>query len=216
MFCTSTKLILRVDQILGSRPVVLTWRQYVAKRRFCDSRIRADPHNCQTTPACEPVKLERMSIESICVFCDRVAATKPLSRVHEDDVSLGFMGRRPIHPGELLIIPKEHIDHFSDLPDELAAHIVSVAQRLSRRIRRILEPRRVGLVVHGFGVPHAHLSVVPLERSMDITSARYAQLESGELSFSEEQVPLASQSELDEVAALLSGQSLSWVRMGPP
>ena len=156
-----------------------------------------------------------MNIESTCVFCDRVAARKPLSRVHEDDVSLGFMARRPIHPGELLVIPKEHIDHFSDLPDALAAHIVAVAQRLSRMMRRILEPSRVGLVVHGFGVPHAHLSVVPLERSTDITSARYARLESGELSFSEEQVPFASRRELDAVAALLSGQTLSWVRKGP-
>ena len=67
------------------------------------------------------------------------------------------MGIRPARPGELMIIPKEHVDHFCDIPDD--AHILLVAQRLSRSIRRTLSPPRVGLVVHGFGVPHAHLIV---------------------------------------------------------
>ena len=47
-----------------------------------------------------------------CVFCRIVAGGAPCSRVHEDDVSLGFMGIRPTRPGELMVIPKEHIDHF--------------------------------------------------------------------------------------------------------
>ena len=88
-----------------------------------------------------------------CVFCAIVAGSAPCSRVHEDESCLGFMGIRLIHPGELMIIPKAHIDHFCDLPDQLAAHIVTVAQRLSRAIRRTLKPPRVGLVVHGFGLP---------------------------------------------------------------
>ena len=115
-----------------------------------------------------------MNTDVPCVFCELASGKKPCSRVHEDDVSIGFMGIRPLHPGELMVIPKEHIDHFCDIPDQLAAHILIVAQQLSRAIRKILSPQRVGLVVHGFGVPHAHLSVVPLQSSSDITSARYA------------------------------------------
>ena len=85
--------------------------------------------------------------DGACVFCRIVAGREPCSRVHEDDISLGFMGIRPARPGELMIIPKEHIDHFCDIPDDLAAHILLVAQRLSRAIRRTLSPPRVGLVV---------------------------------------------------------------------
>ena len=66
--------------------------------------------------------------DGACVFCRIVAGREPCSRVHEDDVSLGFMGIRPARPGELMIIPKEHIDHFCDIPDDLAAHILLVAQ----------------------------------------------------------------------------------------
>ena len=156
-----------------------------------------------------------MSTDVTCIFCEIVSGKKPCSRVCEDDISLGFMGIRPLHPGELMVIPKKHIDHFSDIPDELAAHILIVAQEFSRKIRKVLSPQRVGLVVHGFGVPHAHLSVVPLERSTDITSARYAHFVDGELAFSEQQVSLASRIALDEIASLLSGRPLDWVRKGP-
>ena len=156
-----------------------------------------------------------MSTDATCIFCEIVSGKKPCSRVYEDDISLGFMGIRPLHPGELMVIPKKHIDHFSDIPDEFAAHILIVAQEFSRKIRKVLSPQRVGLVVHGFGVPHAHLSVVPLQRSTDITSARYAHFVDGELAFSEQQVSLASRIALDEIASLLSGRPLDWVRKGP-
>ena len=146
-----------------------------------------------------------------CVFCRIVAGREPCSRVHEDDVSLGFMGIRPARPGELMVIPKEHIDHFCDLPDDLAAHILLVAQRLSRAIRRTLRPRRVGLVVHGFGVPHAHLLVVPQREPTDITSGRHIHLEEGRIAFGTRHLEVPRE-ELDAIAASLAGQPLSWVR----
>ena len=146
-----------------------------------------------------------------CVFCAIVAGSAPCSRVYEDESCLGFMGLRPIHPGELMIIPKAHIDHFCDLPDQLAAHIVTVAQRFSRAIRHTLKPRRVGLVVHGFGVAHAHLIVVPLHAPSDITSSHFAVVNEGRIEYTEQHVRQVPRGELDELAAALSEQPLSWV-----
>ena len=154
-------------------------------------------------------------MDTTCSFCEIVASKRPSSLVHEDGVSLAFMGIRPLYPGELLIIPKEHTDHFCDIPDQVAAQILVVAQALSRTIRQVLSPQRVGLVVSGFGVPHAHLSVVPLRSPDDIVSARYAYFEGGQLAFSEQQIPRASRVELDEMACLLSGQPMAWVQKGP-
>jgi histidine triad (HIT) family protein len=117
------------------------------------------------------------------------------------------MGIRPIRPGELIIVPKKHIDHFCDIPDDLATHILLQAQRLSRAIRETLNPQRVGLVVHGFGVPHAHLNVVPLHESEDITSAQYAYLDGNRIGFSEDRVPIASRDELDRIAQQLGNRA---------
>ena len=56
-------------------------------------------------------------------------------------------------------------------------------------------------VVHGFGVPHAHLMVVPQHSSDDIVSARYACLIDGRIEFREDSVPTRTREELDAIVA---------------
>ena len=144
-----------------------------------------------------------MGSDTTCVFCAIVTGQEPSSKVYQDDRVVAFMGIRPIRPGELIIVPKKHIDHFCDILDDLATHILLQAQRLSRAIRETLNPQRVGLVVHGFGVPHAHLNVVPLHESEDITSAQYAYLDGNRIGFSEGQVPLDETRDVLRVDLLL-------------
>ena len=102
-----------------------------------------------------------MKSDRACIFCDIVNRAAEASIVYEDDRIMAFMTLRPVNPGEFLIIPKDHIDHFCDIPDDLTCHIMLHAQRLSRNLRERLKPERVGLVVHGYGVAHAHLIVLP-------------------------------------------------------
>ena len=54
-----------------------------------------------------------------CIFCKIIAGEAPVSVVYEDESVLALMNIRPIHPGELMVVPKEHTDHFCDLPDDL-------------------------------------------------------------------------------------------------
>ena len=124
--------------------------------------------------------------------------------VYEDEGVLALMNIRPVQPGELMVIPKEHIDHFCDVPDDLACRMLVQAQRLSRNVRERLKPRRVGLVVHGFGVPHAHLIVVPQHGPDDITSGRLAYLEDGQIKFGVRHLKEESRAELDRMARLLA------------
>ena len=139
-----------------------------------------------------------------CIFCKIVAGEAPASVVYEDESVLALMNIRPINPGELMVIPKEHIDHFCDLPDELACRILVQAQRLSRNLRERLKPVRVGLVVHGFGVPHAHLVVVPLHESNDIVSVKHLHVEDGQIKFGVGHLNETPREELDEMARLLA------------
>lgn len=136
-----------------------------------------------------------------CVFCRIIASEALASRVYEDDRILAFMNHRPVHPGECLLIPKEHIDHFTDIDDETAAHIMRTAQKLANNIRKALKPQRVGYVVAGYGVAHAHLIIIPQHHANDITCQHFAVLDNGEIRFSVQHIPLASREELDKVAA---------------
>src|SRR5262249_24030653 len=107
--------------------------------------------------------------DSNCIFCKIVTGDEPASKFIEDEEILGFMNYKPVHQGECLLIPKAHINHFMDINDKLAARIIKVGQRLSRKIRERIKPDRVGYVVAGYGVAHAHLIVIPNYHANDIT-----------------------------------------------
>jgi len=139
-----------------------------------------------------------------CIFCRIVAGEDEASMVYEDERILAFMNLRPVNPGEFLVIPKHHVDHFCDLSDELSSHIIVEAQRLSRNLMTRLKPRRVGLVVHGFGVAHAHLVVIPQHSPDDITSAKLGYVEDGQIKYDVERLPKPTREELNKMARLLS------------
>jgi histidine triad (HIT) family protein len=138
-----------------------------------------------------------------CIFCEIVAGREPASVIFADDTIMAFMSIRPSRPGECMVIPKAHIDHFTDIPDDLAAHVLLTAQRIGRRMREVLSQKRVGMVVHGFGVPHAHLILVPQHNTDDITSGRFAILDGGKIIFDHRQIKVADRSELDRQAMSL-------------
>jgi len=140
-----------------------------------------------------------------CVFCRIVAGREPASVIHADERVIAFMDTRPVRPGTCVVIPREHVDHFTDVDDDTAAHLMRVAQRIGRRMREVFRPLRVGMVVHGFGVPHAHLILVPQHHSDDITSAQAASVRNGRVVFDIREIPLADRAELDAQARLLAG-----------
>lgn len=106
---------------------------------------------------------------------------------------------------ECTVIPLAHVDHFTDVEDGTAERIMRVAQRIGRRMREVFQPQRVGMVVHGYGVAHAHLILVPQHGPYDITSARFAQVENGQVVFTVRHIATPERRVLDEHAGLLSG-----------
>lgn len=142
-------------------------------------------------------------MQAACPFCAIVEGTGPVSLVYEDDQTMAFIPLQPIYPGSCIVIPKPHIDHFTDVPDELAAQVMRVAQRIGRKIRQVYHPLRVGMVVHGFGVHHAHLNLIPQHDPLDITYKHLARIEGDEVKFDLKMLPEPSRSELDAMAQRL-------------
>jgi histidine triad (HIT) family protein len=138
-----------------------------------------------------------------CIFCEIVEGREPASVIYDDDRILAFMSLQPAQPGECLIIPKQHIDHFTDIPDDLASHIIVIGQRIGRKMMQAFSPKRVGMAVHGFGVPHAHLIIVPQHNTDDITSGRFARIVGEEIVFDLSEVKIASRNELNIHAQML-------------
>lgn len=142
-----------------------------------------------------------------CIFCRIVAGQLESSKVYEDEQVLAFLDIQPVRQGQVLVIPKEHIDHFSDIPEALALRIYRKTHDLLRAVREVVQPGRMGLVVHGYGVPHAHVVIVPQYNEDDITSGRMADIENGRVIFSTKKLPLIPREELDQMAQLIKKAS---------
>jgi histidine triad (HIT) family protein len=91
-----------------------------------------------------------------CVFC-RIAIGEAQSEIiYEDDQVIGLMDIRPIRPGHVQIIPREHFADFEDLPDATASRIIHLGQRLSCAMKALYGVPRVAFLFTGGDHAHAH------------------------------------------------------------
>jgi histidine triad (HIT) family protein len=101
-----------------------------------------------------------------CVFCEIVAGRLTSSRVHEDGDVLAFLDLRPLTPGHLLVIPRQHAAGLADLDPGLGGRVFAAAQRLAVALRRSGYCAGTDLfladgVAAGQEVFHVHVHVIP-------------------------------------------------------
>jgi len=92
--------------------------------------------------------------------------------VYRDDISAAFLTIAPISPGHTLVVPVAEVDHWIDLDDDTAAHLMLVAKRVASAQQRVFSPRRVALMIAGLEVPHTHLHVLPIASESDLDFAK--------------------------------------------
>ncbi|MCY3578427.1 MAG: HIT family protein [bacterium] len=92
--------------------------------------------------------------------------------VWEDDDCVAILSINPIQTGHALIVPRAEIDHWLDVPPELAAHLMVVAQKVGAAQMAAFEPPRIGLIIAGHEVPHTHLHVIPMFGIDDLSFAK--------------------------------------------
>ncbi len=78
----------------------------------------------------------------------------------------------PLREGHALVVPKQEVDRFFDLPTDLLAAIMPFAQGVAARIQRVVPCDRIGIAVIGLEVPHAHVHLIPLDRMSDMDFSR--------------------------------------------
>lgn len=105
------------------------------------------------------------------VFSKIIAGELPGRFVWKDDRAVAFLTIAPLKPGHTLVVPREEIDHWLDLPQDLAAHLTHVAKSVGKGIQKAFDAPRVGLMIAGFEVPHVHLHVSPIWNLGDMNFA---------------------------------------------
>lgn len=94
--------------------------------------------------------------------------------LYDDDTCFVILTIEPITPGHCLVIPKQQIDHLWDVDDDTYRHLMMVAKTMASRMREHYSYKRIGMLVEGFGVPHAHVHVVGYDEPLEPTMARHS------------------------------------------
>lgn len=92
--------------------------------------------------------------------------------VWRDETCVAFLTIAPITTGHTLVVPRAEVDHWVDLEPAVAAHLMSVAQRVGQAQMAAFAPARIGMIIAGMEVPHTHLHVIPIETEADLSFAR--------------------------------------------
>ena len=96
----------------------------------------------------------------------------PGNFVYQDDLAVAILTIQPIREGHVLVIPRAEVDQWSDLPEETAAHLMKVSQKIANAIKPLFPCKRVGLMIAGLEVPHTHIHLVPMDSMEDLSFAK--------------------------------------------
>lgn len=102
------------------------------------------------------------------VFTRIIKGELPARLVWSDDRSIAFLAIQPLAPGHTLVVPRQEVDHWLDLEPDLAKHLMGVAQIVGRALQSAFQPVKVGLMIAGLEVRHAHLHLVPIRELHDL------------------------------------------------
>lgn len=102
-----------------------------------------------------------------CIFCAIVAGEKPSHRVFADGSAVAFLDARPLFPGHVLVVPRQHAETLSDLPESDVGPFFGRVQRITGAVERGMEAAGSFVAANNRisqSVPHFHVHVVPRNR----------------------------------------------------
>lgn len=91
----------------------------------------------------------------------------PGNFVWEDDHCVAILTIEPVAPGHTMVIPREPISRWTDLPSALLDHLLQVAQVIAKAQETAFAVPRVSVVIAGFEVPHTHVHLIPSRTEAD-------------------------------------------------
>ena len=103
------------------------------------------------------------------IFSRIIAGEIPCHKVAENERCLAFLDIRPIVFGHTLVIPKTEIDYYFDLDDAYMAHLNVFAKKVAHVLRQEVECLRIGVMIAGLEVPHAHIHLIPMNSISDLS-----------------------------------------------
>ena len=103
------------------------------------------------------------------IFTKIVNGEIPCYKIAEDENFLAFLDVNPNAKGHTLCIPKQEIDKFFDIEDDLYLGLMAFSKKVAIALEKTVPCLRVGVAVVGLEVPHAHIHLIPLNEMGEMT-----------------------------------------------
>lgn len=105
------------------------------------------------------------------IFTKIIQGEIPCYKVAEDENNIAFLDIRPLKKGHTLCVPKLEVDELYELPEDHYQSLMAFSQRVAKSLKRTVPCKRIGSMVLGMEVPHAHLHLVPINAEHELSFA---------------------------------------------
>ncbi len=102
------------------------------------------------------------------IFTKIVRGEIPSYKIFEDEHFYAFLDISPMSKGHTLLIPKKEIDYLYDIDDVMLSEMIVVSKKVAKAVEKAVECNRVGVMVVGLEVPHAHIHLIPIQNEGDM------------------------------------------------
>ena len=114
------------------------------------------------------------------IFTKIVNGEIPCYKIAEDENFLAFLDVNPNAKGHTLCIPKQEINKFFDIEDDLYLKLMAFSKRIAVALEKSVPCKRIGMSVIGLEVPHAHVHLIPLNEMDEMRFQNKVKLEKEE------------------------------------
>ena len=125
------------------------------------------------------------------IFSKIIAGEIPCYKLAENEHFIAFLDIFPLRKGHTLVVPKIEVDKLFDVPDAYLSGLLTFAKPIAKAIEKAYPCDRVSILTVGLEVPHAHVHLIPMNRTEDMN------LLNAKLSLSKEEMQEVQQRILD-------------------
>lgn len=106
------------------------------------------------------------------IFSKIISGQIPSYKIAEDNNFFAFLDINPLVKGHTLVVPKKEIDYLFDLDDETIGGLHIFAKKVAKAIEKTIKCIRIGVIVIGTEVPHAHVHLIPFNDEAELNFKR--------------------------------------------
>ena len=101
-----------------------------------------------------------------CAFC-HILTTESQNVVFTGRQQMAFLDHRPLFPGHVLLVPREHHELLTDLPADQVGPLFEAARLLAQAVKTAMDADGTFIAINNGvsqSVPHLHVHVIPRKK----------------------------------------------------